>query len=157
MELSEITGASRPSRANEQATWSDNPAFMSITMAEAREYCLKLERDRERFWRKTRQGRFEFSFFSFDKTAGGFDDPSKLAFLSDGGRAACDMIDAISAHENGHDYQSAVRRRLATLSDSDRAFVEAVLAKKNRADLGLTRQGFNWKLRDIAKKLQKSS
>ena len=35
-----------------------------MNMEEARLYCLKLERDRERSWRESRQGAFEASMLS---------------------------------------------------------------------------------------------
>ena len=38
-----------------------------MNMAEARTYCLKLERDRERSWRESRQGAFEASMLSLDE------------------------------------------------------------------------------------------
>ena len=38
-----------------------------MNMEEARLYCLKLERDRERSWRESRQGAFEASMLSLDE------------------------------------------------------------------------------------------
>ena len=57
-----------------------------MNMAEARIYCLKLERDRERSWRESRQGAFEASMLSLDEHVAKFDDPGKIATLSDGGK-----------------------------------------------------------------------
>ena len=59
-----------------------------MNMEEARLYCLKLERDRERSWRESRQGAFESSMLSLDKLVAKFEDPSKIATLSDGGKGA---------------------------------------------------------------------
>ena len=59
-----------------------------MNMAEARLYCLKLERDRERSWRESRQGAFESSMLSLDEHVAKFDDPGKIAAFSDGGHGA---------------------------------------------------------------------
>ena len=47
---------------------------------------LKREADRERSWRKSRQGMFESSMPSLDEHVAKFDDPSKIAVFSDGGK-----------------------------------------------------------------------
>ena len=59
-----------------------------MNMEEARRYCLKLERDRERSWRESRQGAFESSMLSLDEHMAKFDDPGKIATFSDGGKDA---------------------------------------------------------------------
>ena len=59
-----------------------------MNMAEARLHCLKLERDRERSWRESRQGAFEASMLSLDEHVAKFDDPGKIATFSDGGKDA---------------------------------------------------------------------
>ena len=59
-----------------------------MNLEEARRRCLKLERDRERSWRESRQGAFESSMLSLDEHMAKFDDPSKIATLSDGGTYA---------------------------------------------------------------------
>ena len=59
-----------------------------MNMEEARLYCLKLERDRERSWRESRQGAFEASMLSLDEHVAKFDDPGKIATFSDGGKDA---------------------------------------------------------------------
>ena len=60
-----------------------------MNMEEARRYCLKLERDRERSWRESRQGAFEASMLSLDnpsmRRTDGEDSP---AWESDGGKGA---------------------------------------------------------------------
>ena len=45
----------------------------------ARSYCLKLERDRERSWRESAQGKFEASHQSLDRLVDSFEDPSEIA------------------------------------------------------------------------------
>ena len=82
-----------------------------MNMAEARIYCLKLERDRERSWRESRQGAFEASMLSLDEHVAKFDDPGKIATFSDGGR------DAEAVRSCGEDLRSgivdpAVKKRL---------------------------------------------
>ena len=57
------------------------------------EYRLKLERDRERKWRKSRQGATEFAFSSFDEMMRQFEDPSKIALFSDNGKGAALIYD----------------------------------------------------------------
>ena len=60
-----------------------------MNLEEARRYCLKLERDRERSWRESRQGAFEASMLSLDnpsmRRTDGEDSP---AWESDGGKGA---------------------------------------------------------------------
>ena len=65
-----------------------------MTMEEARSYCLKLERDRERRWRESAQGKFEASHQSLDRLVDTFEDPSKAAAFSDGGAGAERIVSA---------------------------------------------------------------
>ena len=73
-----------------------------MNMEEARLYCLKLERDRERSWRESRQGAFEASMLSLDEHVAKFDDPGKIATFSDGGK------DAEAVRSCGEDLRSGV-------------------------------------------------
>ena len=73
-----------------------------MNMEEARLYCLKLERDRERSWRESRQGAFESSMLSLDEHMAKFDDPGKIATFSDGGK------DAETVRSCGEDLRSGV-------------------------------------------------
>ncbi len=73
-----------------------------MNMEEARRYCLKLERDRERSWRESRQGAFEASMLSLDEHMAKFDDPGKIATFSDGGK------DAEAVRSCGEDLRSGV-------------------------------------------------
>ncbi len=79
-----------------------------MTMEEARRYCLKLERGRERSWRKTRQGMFESAMLSFDRVVEGMGDPSRCAALSDGGAGA----DAIIAQIDGETPETVYNQRI---------------------------------------------
>ena len=49
------------------------------------------ESDREREWRRTRQGEFESSMPSLDAQVEKFDDPGKIAAFSDGGAGAANV------------------------------------------------------------------
>ena len=64
-----------------------------MTMQEARNYCLKLERDREHGRRRFGKGNFEASLLSLDQLVNSFEDPSKVAAFSDGGAGAEAVID----------------------------------------------------------------
>ena len=60
------------------------------------EKCLKLEKDRERAYRKTERGVFQSSFVSTDQASDDPDNPYKMqCMLSDGGRGCEAMIDEI--------------------------------------------------------------
>ena len=64
-----------------------------MTMQEARNYCLKLERDREHGRRQSGKGKFEASHQSLDRLFDSFEDPSKAAAFSDRGAGAEAVID----------------------------------------------------------------
>ena len=107
-------------------------------------YRLKLERDRERSWRESRQGAFEASMLSLDEHVAKFDDPSKIATFSDGGRGA------ESVRNGGVELPNdALEEALKRLSERDRAFVRDVLDGKRWADLGIGKRGFNKRLAKI--------
>ena len=57
-------------------------------MSEPYRMALKREADRERSWRKSRQGAFESSMLSLAEHVAKFDDPGKIAAFSDGGHGA---------------------------------------------------------------------
>ena len=120
------------------------------SMSAAREYCLKLEKDREYCWRHTKQGKFESSFASLDALKEKFDDPSKIAVFSDGGAGA----NRIRAFNLSKEDQQMVKKALSRLSKSDRKFAQAVLAHKTRQEMGIGKRGFNKRLASISKRLQ---
>ena len=134
------------------------------------EYRLKLERDRERSHRESEQGAFSASMQSFDALMETFEDPSVIRRFSDHGRGAR-LIHCASKK----DILAEAMKRLTEIDDelakgekpevrkknnlkrtkqraSDYAFIKAVLEHKNYEDLGITEQGFNWKLRKIEEK-----
>ena len=112
---------------------------------------LKREADRERVWRMTRQGAFESSFGSLDEFTARFDDPGKVAVFSDGGRG----VEAVFAGHVERDRKNLIAAALERLAPGERAFARAVLRGATWRELGLTRQGFNWKLRELERKLSK--
>ena len=124
-----------------------------MTMDEAREYCLKLERDRMRSHRKSDQGAFEFAFMSLDAHVEKFDDPGKIATFSDGGASAESIFDRCDESERARQIEEALLR----LSEDERRFARAVLHGATWRTLGITRQGFNFKMRKIVSQLSQVS
>ena len=110
------------------------------------EYRLKLENDRERSHRKSERGALDFANSSLDELMSRFDDPSKVALISDHGRGA-EAINRIDSDEE------VIAEALSRLDESDRDFAQAVLNGMTWQASGLTRQGFNWKLRSIIRKI----
>ena len=109
----------------------------------------KQERDREWAWRKTDNGRLTSSFLSLDAHLAKFDDQSKVAALSDVGRGEEMMFAEINEHEKHLLVAEAFEKGDA----SNRRFASAVLDGATEEDLGMTRQGFNWKLRNVSQKI----
>ena len=119
-----------------------------MNFEEARRRCLKLERDRERSWRESRQGAFESSMLSLDEHMAKFDDPSKIATFSD------ECKGAESVRNGGVELpEDVLEEAQERLSERDKAFVLDVLDGKRWDEMKLTRQGFNWKIREVVKKL----
>ena len=129
---------------------SKNPDAM--TMDEAREYCLKMERDRERSRRKSEQGAFEYAFMSLDAHVEKFDDPGKIAAFSDGGAG----VESIYAHCEKSDRARQIADALRRLSPKDRRFARAVLSGATFRELGISKQLFSYRLSSVAKKIRKS-
>ena len=113
-------------------------------------YCMALKReaDRERSWRKSRQGAFESSMLSLDEHVAKFDDPGKIAAFSDGGMGAASVRNGGAGLPD-----DVLEEALMRLSERDRAFVRDVLGGRRWQEMKFTRQGFNWKIREIVKKL----
>ena len=83
---------------------------------------------------------------SFDEHMAKFDDPSKVATFSDGGKGA------ESVRNGGVELpEDILEEALEQLSERDKAFVRDVLDGKRWGEMKLTRQGFNWKIREVAK------
>ena len=112
---------------------------------------LKREADRERAWRKTRQGAFESAFVSLDAHVEKFDDPGKIAVFSDCGAGEERIFARYDERDKARQIADALRR----LSPKDRRFASAVLHGATWRELGLTRQGFNFKIRCIERRLSR--
>ena len=116
-----------------------------MNMGEARIYCFKLERDRERSWRESRQGAFEASMLSLDEHMAKFDDPGKIATFSDGGKGA------ESVRNGGAEVPSdVIEATLGRLSERDRAFARSVLDGKRWTELGMPKATFYRRLKKVA-------
>ena len=120
-----------------------------MNMEEARLYCLKLERDRERSWRESRQGAFEASMLSLDEHVAKFDDPGKIATFSDCGAGEERIFARYDERDKARQIADALRR----LSPKDRRFASAVLRGATWRELGIGKRGFNKRLAKICKRL----
>ena len=120
-----------------------------MNMEEARRYCLKLERDRERSWRESRQGAFEASMLSLDEHVAKFDDPGKIATFSDCGAGEERIFARYVERDKARQIADALRR----LSPKDRRFASAVFNGATWRELGIGKRGFNKRLATICKRL----
>ena len=115
------------------------------------------EADRAKSRRNSRQGAFDAAMLSLDAHMETFDDPSKIATFSDGGRGAA------SVRNGGVELPDDVlEEALKPLSKRDKAFVCDVLDGKGWRELELGKRGFNKRLAKICSllgshPLQKSS
>ena len=105
----------------------------------------KQERDREGAHRRdTDMGRFEASMQSLDAHMAKFDDPSKIATFSDGGRGA------ESVRNGGVEMpEDVIEEAMKRLSERDKAFARDVLDGKGWRELELGKRGFNKRLARI--------
>ena len=105
----------------------------------------KQERDREGAHRRdTDMGRFEASMQSLDEHMAKFDDPSKIATFSDGGRGA------ESVRNGGVEMpEDVIEEAMKRLSERDKAFARDVLDGKGWRELELGKRGFNKRLARI--------
>ena len=112
-------------------------------------YRLKLERDRERSRRGSRQGAFEASMLSLDEHMAKFDDPSKIATFSDGGKGA------ESVRNGGVEAPSdVIEAALSQLSERDKAFARAVLDGKGWPELGMPKATFYRRLKKVEEEVR---
>ena len=115
------------------------------------------EADRAKSRRNSRQGAFDAAMLSLDAHMETFDDPSKIATFSDGGKGAA------SVRNGGVELPDDVlEEALKPLSKRDQAFVCDVLDGKGWRELELGKRGFNKRLAKICSllgshPLQKSS
>ena len=110
----------------------------------------KQERDREGAHRRdTDKGRFEASMLSFDEHMAKFDDPSKVATFSDGGKGA------ESVRNGGVELpEDMLEEALGQLSERDKAFVQDVLNGNGWAELGMPKATFYRQLKKIAERVR---
>ncbi len=115
------------------------------------------EADRAKSRRNSRQGAFDAAMLSLDAHMETFDDPSKIATFSDGGKGAASVCNG------GVELPDDVlEEALKPLSKRDKAFVCDVLDGKGWRELELGKRGFNKRLAKICSllgshPLQKSS
>ena len=105
----------------------------------------KQERDRDGAHRRdTDKGRFEASMLSFDEHMAKFDDPSKIATFSDGGKGA------ESVRNGGVELpEDMLEEALGRLSERDRAFARDVRDGKRWGEMGMPKRTFNWKIKKV--------
>ena len=105
----------------------------------------KQERDREGVHRRdTDIGRFEASMQSLDEHMAKFDDPSKIATFSDGGKGA------EAVRSGGVELpEDVLEEVLERLSERDKTFVRDVLDGNGWRELELGKRGFNKRLAKI--------
>ena len=105
----------------------------------------KQERDREGAHRRdTDKGRFEASMLSLDEHMAKFDDPSKVAMFSDGGKGA------ESVRNGGAELpEDVLEEALKRLPERDKAFAQDVLGGNGCRELELGKRGFNKRLAKI--------
>jgi hypothetical protein len=108
----------------------------AMTMGEVREYCNKLEKDRNYVRLKAKKRKIQIATLSLDKLIDSFEDPSEIKALSDNGAGR----ESILAVELEDEVADALRK----LPENYRPFAEAVLQGKTWRDMGISRQGF-WK------------
>ena len=115
------------------------------------------ESDRAKSRRNSRQGAFDTAMLSLDAHMETFDDPSKIATFSDGGKGA------ESIRNGGVELpEDVLDEALKQLSERDKAFVLDVLDGNGWRELELGKRGFNKRLAKICSllgshPLQKSS
>ena len=105
------------------------------------EYRLKLERDRERSYRKSGQGMFDFTTSSLDELTNQFEDPSKIALFSDNGYGARQIVRA--------GMKELIDSTISQLPEKYRDFANAVLDGKDYEDLGIPKRTFNWRVEKV--------
>ena len=105
----------------------------------------KQERDREGAHRRdTDKGRFEASMLSLDEHMAKFDDPSKIATFSDGGKGA------ESVRNGGVELpEDVLEEALKRLPKRDKTFVQDVLGGNGWAELGMPKATFYRRLKKV--------
>jgi hypothetical protein len=113
----------------------------AMTMGEVREYCNKLEKDRNYVRLKAKKRKIQIATLSLDKLIDSFEDPSEIKALSDNGAGR----ESILAVELEDEVADALRK----LPENYRPFAEAVLQGKTWRDMGLEKYVFYRRLKKI--------
>jgi hypothetical protein len=113
----------------------------AMSMGEVREYCNKLEKDRNYVRLKAKKRKIQIATLSLDKLIDSFEDPSEIKALSDNGAGR----ESILAVELEDEVADALRK----LPENYRPFAEAVLQGKTWRDMGMAKRTFNWKLKKV--------
>ena len=110
----------------------------------------KQERDREGAHRRdTEMGRFEASMQSLDEHMAKFDDPSKIATFSDGGKGA------ESVRNGGVELpEDVLEEALKRLPKRDKAFVRDVLGGKRWGKMGMPKATFYRRLEKVVERVR---
>ena len=94
--------------------------------------------------RNSRQGAFDAAMLSLDAHMETFDDPSKIATFSDGGKGA------ESIRNGGVEVPAdVIAEAMGHLSEQDKAFVLAVLSDKGWSDMGVPKATFYRRLKKV--------
>ena len=102
------------------------------------------ESDRAKSRRNSRQGAFDAAMLSLDAHMETFDDPSKIATFSDGGKGA------ESIRNGGVEVPAdVIAEAMGHLSEQDKAFALAVLNGKGRSDMGVPKATFYRRLKKV--------
>ena len=102
------------------------------------------ESDRAKSRRNSRQGAFDAAMLSLDAHMETFDDPSKIATFSDGGKGA------ESVRNGGVELpEDVLGEALGQLSERDKAFVQDVLNGNGWAELGMPKATFYRRLKKV--------
>ena len=102
------------------------------------------EADRAKSRRNSRQGAFDAAMLSLDAHMETFDDPSKIATFSDGGKGA------ESIRNGGVEVPAdVIAEAMGHLSEQDKAFALAVLSGKGRSDMGVPKATFYRRLKKV--------
>ena len=102
------------------------------------------ESDRAKSRRNSRQGAFDAAMLSFDAHMETFDDPSKIATFSDGGKGA------ESIRNGGVEVPAdVIAEAMGHLSEQDKAFALAVLSGKGWSDMGVPKATFYRRLKKV--------
>ena len=107
------------------------------------------EADRAKSRRNSRQGAFDAAMLSLDEHMAKFDDPSKIATFSDGGKSA------ESVRNGGIEVPAdVIAEALSRIPEGDRDFAQAVLDGKRWGDMGMPKATFYRRLKKVEERVR---